>query len=1266
MKCPNCDFENREDAHYCGMCGAGLVSHCPACGSANSRTYRFCIRCGTGLPRPSSDVRQPAQKQAASARPTPEPERDAGATTRREAPTLQGERRVATVLLADVKGSTDLLEQLGTETWVEVMNRVLQLLENEIYRFDGKVDQFRGDGLVAFFGTSGAHEDDPERAVLAALSMQQALEQYAEELRELEDIELALRIGINTGEVIVTSVGDDRQYSEDTAMGEAIALAARMETAAAPGTVLVSENTYRLVRHRFEWRPLGEISVKGVSEPVTIYRPLTPRADLERREAYELPSPLVGRDAELDTLKSYVEDLRDGLGGIVTLSGEQGMGKSLLVNELRQYFTRQNVLRAEARDREDDGEAVRVRWIHGRCRSYTQSQPYAMWQDLLHSWLGVRKDEPKEKTRDRLRQETEALWGERAPAYDADLAAFLSLPLAPAFAQQIERLDAEELRHRFFHAIQNWIEALVQQGPLVLSFGDMQWADTTSLDLLKYTLPLCDYTDLLWLFVFRPDRSSPVWEFRHHLETDYPHRLLALTLPALTEEQSQQFITQLIGPDVLPSATQSLIIEKAEGNPYYIQELIRALIAEGVLERDPEDDRWHATQAVTSLRLPDSLQSLLLARIDRLTSDQQQVLQIAAVIGTVFWSNVLEALVPTPERLKAHLTALQRAQLIRERGRMPDLGIEYIFKSPLLRDAAYDSLLRAQRARYHLRVAEHIEHQCCQTEHPPKYISQFYGTLAYHYRHAGRREKELHYTLQGAQQARQVYANAEAEELYTRALKLLDELEAQTEDEARRQALRKQRFEALNERRAVFYLMGKFEAQRADAQALLHLARKLDDDPVWHIDARLQQPGVATYESREEIEAGMPMAQEALALARELDDRHREMECLIAIVNQRLALSDPRWQELAERALELARELNDLHYEARLLIGMGNIYAFSDQPERSMEYLEAAAALAMSQLMEDKIIQMSLLNLLGLEYERSGDYYRLLTEYQQERLHISREIGHRPIESEALHACGRIQALYLGDYAGGLALLEECTQILRGSHKEIYPWFHIVQVQIAQGRHQQAQDNLAHIHTIDGLVQDRGRASLNLIEAMLYNALGDEEHLHEALERTDYVRQLVQENPLISQQYEMAAACKATVAHLKFASLAPTPKAETTHRHRAMEAAEQAHDLYQSFGFAQILECTSEEVLFRYSQALSANHDQGLALKYLRRAYEELTRKHALIPPSSAFRRTYLENIPLHREIRAAYAARVGSILTETEPAHPLSRFNDALRDTSG
>jgi len=1152
---------------------------------------------------------------------------------------LEGERRLATVILADVMGSTDLLERIGTEAWVEIMNRVLQILDAEVYRFGGEVDQFRGDGLVAFFGTTSAHEDDPERAVLSALAMQEAIKPYAAELAEREGIDILLRVGVNTGEVIVASIGDGRQHREDTAMGEAIALAARMEAAAEPGTVLVSENTYLLVQSQFEWESLGRITVKGIGQPIAVYRPLVPRPEadhLHSLQTYGPPIPLIGRDAEFQTLENCVQDLYRGRGGIVSLTGDRGIGKSFLVTEVRQHLLRDRALLAEAHNGHSPLPAS-LTWLQGRCRSYERSWPYSMWLDLLRSWLGMHKGEPRERAQDRLHLRAEALWGDRMAEYYPYLATFLSPSVEEDFAKRVKHLDAEGLHQQFFLTVRGWVEAMARRGPLVLTLTDVQWADNTSLDLLRYCLPLCDHEALLWLIVSRPDRTSPAWELHCHVETEYPHRTTTLAIPPLTEAQSGEFIDRLIGHETLPPETRAIVLEKAEGTPYYIEQLVYSLIEQRMLVQDATTGEWRATRAVTSIDLPDSLQNLLAARIDCLLPEERHVLQMAAVIGSVFWSGPLQALAgdaaPAGTRsLKDHLTALQRARLICERGRVPALGMEYAFRSNLLHDAAYEGLLSAQRVTHHLKVAEYLE-QIFGEETLP----QHHSVLAHHYRRAGKPGRELFYTLQAAEQAKGIYANTEALEQYTRALELLDEMEAQTADENRLHAIRAHRFEVLNGRREVLVLMGDFEAIRADARALLRLARQLGDDPTWLIEALLQQPGVAGWRSREELDAGIPMAQQALTLSRQLGDRRREMQSLAAIAWQRFYLNDPTRQEMAERALQLARQLGDQRFEVDILIGLGDVYA-SSEPERSMAYLEAA--LPITHALDDRMAELDLLDLIGRQLEDSGDYCRRLMECHEKQLHVSREIGHRPMEGRALMFCGQIQGLYLGDHEAGLALLEECLRIWQGIPAELYPLLRVAQIRVAQGRYDEALATLERARRIGKQnAQDYGRAGLRLVSAILYNALGDEAGLAGALELAAQTRHMFVENPQLSQQYQMAAACEAAAAHLGLAEYAVAEVQRQSHLHQALESSYAALDIYESFGFVRPIECVSEEILYRHSLALVANGREAEAAEYLQHAHDEMMRKHDLIPADSHFRQTYVENIPLHRSIRAAYAA---------------------------
>jgi predicted ATPase/class 3 adenylate cyclase len=1241
------------------MCGTCLVQFCPNCNFANPREYRFCCMCGSPLAEqthagevvlpPGLELPVPFTDQVANGEiPVPA---GAASFTPANPPTqkLAGERRVATVILADVKNSTDLMEQIGTEAWVEIMNHVFQLLETEIYRFGGRVDQFRGDGLIAFFGAPIAHEDDPERAVLAAIMMQKSIKRYAAELNERNGIDLNLRVGVNTGEVIVASVGDNNQYVEDTAMGEAAAMAARMETAAEPGTVLVSENTYRLVESKFKWQSLGAISVKGVSQPISVYRPLDLQTRLDQtsdKMTYEIPISLIGRQNEFQTLKRCFEDLSGKRGGIALITGDKGMGKTFLINQVSRHITLQKTLLSEpARDGSDEPlKAVeeqvqaKITWLRGICRSYDQSWPYSMWLDMFHRWLDMQPDEPREEARDRLRQKAEELWGDRFDKFYPYLAIFLALPLEKTFNERVRYLDAQGLQRQFFLSVRSWVEALANRGPLVAIFSDLQWVDTTSLELLKYCLSLSDNEPVLWLIVFRPDRTSPVWEFNHYVETEYPHRVTRIELLPLSNEEISDFMDQIIGPEVLSERTCDLVIEKAEGNPYYIRELIHGLIAQGVLEQD-QDGTWRETRPVSSLDLPDSLQSLLLERIDRLSTEERHVLQMAAVIGPLFWRNLLAALAQDSDSLQDHLTALQRMQLIRERNQVLELGMEYSFNSSLIRDVAYESLLTTQRTAWHLKAAEYLEN-CTELVDWSNYV----GLIAYHYRHAGKRDKELLYTFKAAEQARNVYANAEALSYYTRAIELLDDMEAHARSDGRRFSIRTQRFEVLNRRSQLNYLMGDIPAGDADARALLNLARQIADHPSWLIDALLAQPEIRNTETREQLDAGLNMSLEALSLSEQLGDQPRELYSLMAIGNLKTIIRDPSWLDYGQRALELARQLGDRRAEVNILLGIGSTYGM-DNLKRNMEYLEAALAIAKQ--LDDRGTELQLLYAMGTQYERNGDYYRLLTEYEQQRLLISREIGNRLEEGNALMYCGQIQGLYLGDYEGGLALVEESMNIWEGSSAMLFPMLRVAQIKIEIGQFSEAEAILEKARPLgESNVYNLGLAGLNLVLTILNNTIGDEAHLRSTLELATQISQMVANN-LVSRQYLMAADCAVAAARLGLAGLATDEEDRQRYLQQAFESSLSALEAYNQFGFVQIVECVSEGILYQHGLCLKANDRSAEASEFLQQAHDEMMRKFALIPTGSLFRRTYLENIRLHNWIRQDYANLVTKALAQ-------------------
>jgi DNA-binding SARP family transcriptional activator/class 3 adenylate cyclase len=417
---------------------------------------------------------------------------------------VEGERRRVTVLLASVSGSADLLERVGTEGWAEVMHPMLRGLGAAVDRYGGRVEQYRDHGLVATFGATTAHEDDPERAVLAALAMRETFRANVGRLagRETQGpgVELRLQVGVNTGEMIVAATGEGVDAARQpgamrpTALGEALAFAERVQGTVEPGSVWVSESAYRLVEPLFEWQSPAEIAVPGVSHPVAVHRPLAHRRPLDKgRGIAGLESPLVGRQAELRALQDAAEHLWASVGGIVTVVGEAGIGKSRLVAECR------GAVIAPV-----GTTTVPLQWVEGRCLSYATSVAYQVWLDLLRGLLGVAPAAQPDAARAALREQVRAVCADRADEVYPFLGRMLALPPDAEAEARLRGLDAEGLQVLTFRAVETLVECAAQRAPLVLVCEDLHWADPTSLALLGHLLPLTDRVPLLLVCVFRP------------------------------------------------------------------------------------------------------------------------------------------------------------------------------------------------------------------------------------------------------------------------------------------------------------------------------------------------------------------------------------------------------------------------------------------------------------------------------------------------------------------------------------------------------------------------------------------------------------------------------------------------------------------------------------------------------------------------------------------------------------------------------------------
>lgn len=541
---------------------------------------------------------------------------------------LTGERKPVTALFADVVGSTSLAERMDPEDWTQMMNEAFDLMSKAIFRYEGTIAQLQGDALVAFFGAPIAHEDDPERAVRAALDMVAQTDEFARQLKQSHDIVFRIRAGINTGPVIVGNVGSNLRY-EYTALGDAVNIAARVQTAADPGTVLVTAETHRFAGSVFDYDDLGEIAVKGKSEPLHLYRVLGPSAEPGRRRGLEsvgLSSPLVGRMEELETLTGLFGVARAGRGRLAVVLGEPGLGKSRLLAETR----------AAIGAGQGGGSLT---WIEGRCVSYGRTLPYHLVFDLVRSMLEIPQGEIETTTRTTLDARLATLLGDEAADASAYFAHLLALPLSRAEADLVQ-LDPETLQGRYVSVISRVLRQICERGPVVLVCEDIHWADPASVEVILRLVTLITPLPVLCLFVGRVETDAPGWKLVTHTSAVFGDALTQVRLQPLTESDSRELVANLLEIESLPEAVRSAILTRSEGNPFFVEEVIRMLIGRGAIVHT--GDRWLANESINSIEIPDTLHGLLLARIDQLPDAAKRSLRIASVIGRQFPVRVLE------------------------------------------------------------------------------------------------------------------------------------------------------------------------------------------------------------------------------------------------------------------------------------------------------------------------------------------------------------------------------------------------------------------------------------------------------------------------------------------------------------------------------------------------------------------------------------------------------------------------------------------------
>jgi class 3 adenylate cyclase/tetratricopeptide (TPR) repeat protein len=942
-------------------CGVALAPTCPSCGAENPAGARFCIECGGELAVAGAGTSEPAT---------------AGATAPAVAEAPPEERRKATVLFADLSGYTAVAERMDPEAVKSLVEGALRRLGQEVTRYGGRVDKYIGDNVMAVFGAPVAHEDDPERAVRAGLAMQTAMEEINEQLADSAGVSFLLRVGINSGEVLAGQVGDGY-----TVMGDPVNVAARLQAAARPGSVTVGETTHRLTRRAIEYEELEPFDLKGKSEPVPAWEAIRVLVPGAAPRAARAETPLIGREDESSLLESMFERVvREGRPHLVTVIGQAGVGKSRLLRELSDQVAER-----------PEQPAVR----EGHCPAYGSGIAYWALGEVIRGQFEIVDTDEPDAAWAKLRRGIEDLVSDAETEEPPErLAALIARPLGIepphdlTSTQSFETEDPQQMRDRMFSAVRSLVEAVSRRRPLVLAFEDIHWADDGTLELIEYlarwvrgpALLLCLARDEL--LDRRPDwgggRRNATTIALEPLTADQAHRLVGALFPTGNGH-----------PDMVPE-----VAARSGGNPLFAEEMVNRILEEG----SPEVET-----------LPDTVHSVLAARLDSLGAVERQLLQHAAVVGQTFWEGSLTALA-SEERLDLAeaLMDLQEKDLV-----VPSAGSrlagehEYAFKHVLIRDVAYSTLPKATRCRKHFDVGRFIE------ERAGERAEGFVGLVADHYGRAaalapeanltGEEEeainsRALHFLEAAGDAAASLYSNQEAHSHYTAALDLPMDMEpadrARIGEKQGDVALRLGRVDPAVE---VWESCLDYHRRQEDLARVGDLHRKIGAG-LWHKGDR--EASIDHYQKGIDLLKDGPPCLELVRLYEEAASLYMHTgDNMLAIY-------------ASEKALRLAERLGEAAAASRAHGIFGRVFGRIGDSAKARENLERSVELARD---SDPGEAVRALLTLGYHLEVSEADYKGAGAAYEEALKLSEQVGDLPSQVE-LHAALAQLAAYRADW----------------------------------------------------------------------------------------------------------------------------------------------------------------------------------------------------------------------------------------------------------
>ncbi len=778
MQCPECQFENREDAKFCKECGNNLELACSGCGIVYEIGSKFCDECGLSLVQ-ESQIEKPD-------------------------PTSEGERKHVTVLFSDLSGYTAMSEKLDPEEVKEITGKLFDQISKVVGKYDGFIEKYAGDAVMALFGANQSHEDDPVRTVKAAQEIHALVESMSPQYENAVGQPLQMHSGINTGLVVTGELNLEKGVHG--VAGDTINVAARLSATAKAGDILVDHETYTRTEGYFQFENLEPVQLKGKTNAVQIYKFLSVKEHPQKiHRLHGLRAELIGRKAEMAQLSEAAENLIKGQGVVFSIIGAAGTGKSRLVEEFKASL-----------------DLDKIQWREGQAFPYAQNIPYFPLIDLISKAIQIDEGDSPDTVREKLESSLEVLIGEKQ-----DIAPYIGSLYALDYPE-IDDVSPEFWKAELQKAILTVLTALAQRAPTVVCLEDLHWADPSTLELVHFLLSEIRHP-IFFLCVYRPT-ISPF--STHQIKAlAIPHQ--ELNLRDLSFSEAQNMVESLLKTDAIPKDLQRFIQQKVEGNPFYLEEAINSLIESKILV--PENGDWRVDRPITESEISATIQGVIAARVDRLEQESKRILQEASVIGRSFYYEILKRISEIKNNLDRSLSGLERFDLIKTKSIQPDL--EYIFKHALTQEVVYNGLLKKERREIHEQIGYVIE------ELFNNRLPEFYETLAYHFKMGQSIHKAIDYLMKSGEKSLRRYALDESNQYYQEAYDLLTRKMADFSRKEKRLLVH-----LLVEWALVFYYRGDFKGLNKLLSAHEDLAETIEKDealgcflPGWDLYCTLEE-----------------------------------------------------------------------------------------------------------------------------------------------------------------------------------------------------------------------------------------------------------------------------------------------------------------------------------------------------------------------------------------------------------------------------------------